>query len=119
MHLFRTSAASILSVALVVRDSACSPVQWVRRYRRLRPTNPLLHAREPLHTHRWPSVMYGERYGAGRYYDATGWVMHEFTKLPQAGASNPHARWQEPEGPHSVENTGNEADRFIRVEYRQ
>ena len=77
------------------------------------------HTREPRHTHRWPSVMHRERYGTGRYYDATGKMVHEFTEVPPAGASNPRARWQEPEAPHSVENTGDVADRFIRVEIKQ
>ncbi len=77
------------------------------------------HVREPLHTHRWPSVMYRERYGSGRYYDASGKMVHEFTEVLPAGTSKPRARWQEPEGPHSVENTGEVADRFIRVELKQ
>ena len=77
------------------------------------------HTREPLHTHRWPSVMYRERYGSGRYYDATGKMVHEFTQASPPGATNPRARWQEPEGPHSVENTGAAADRFVRVELKQ
>lgn len=77
------------------------------------------HTREPLHTHRWPSVLYRERYGTGRYYDATGKLVHEFTKAPQPGIINPRARWQEPEAPHAVENTGDMADRFIRVELKQ
>jgi hypothetical protein len=77
------------------------------------------HTREPLHTHRWPSVMYRERYGTGRYYDATGKLVHEFTKASQKGGINPRARWQEPEAPHAVENTGEEADRFVRVELKQ
>lgn len=77
------------------------------------------HTREPLHTHRWPSVMYRERYGTGRYYDAAGKMVHEFTKLPQPSGINPRARWQEPEAPHSVENTDAVADRFVRVELKQ
>lgn len=78
------------------------------------------HTREPLHTHRWPSVMYRERYGTGRYYGATGQVIHDFTKPTQPGGTiKPRARWQEPESPHSVENTSAEADRFVRVELKQ
>lgn len=76
------------------------------------------HTREPLHTHRWPSVMYRERYGTGRYYDATGKLVHESTKAYEPGVINPRARWQEPESPHSVENTDAVADRFVRVELK-
>ena len=77
------------------------------------------HTREPLHTHRWPSVMYRERYGAGRYYDATGKLVHEFADTHAPGTVIPRARWQQPEAPHAVENTGEVADRFVRVELKQ
>ena len=63
--------------------------------------------------------MYRERYSTGRYYDATGKLVHEFAKAPQPGTINPRARWQEPEDPHAVENTDEVADRFIRVEPKQ
>jgi hypothetical protein len=76
------------------------------------------HTREPLHTHRWPSVLYRERYGTGRYYNATGKLEHESTKTPQTSTINPRARWQEPEAPHAVENTDEVADRFVRVELK-
>jgi hypothetical protein len=77
------------------------------------------HTREPLHTHRWPSVMYRERYSTGRYYDAAGKLVHESTKASQPGLINPRSRWQEPEAPHAVENTDEVADRFVRVELKQ
>ncbi len=79
------------------------------------------HQREPVHTHRWPSVIYRAAgpHGSGRYYDAAGRVQHEFTAVPDAPASPTRARWQAPEGPHAVENTGEVADRFIRVELKQ
>ncbi len=77
------------------------------------------HAREPLHTHRWPSVMYRELSCPPRYFDATGTVLHESPKPYQQGPTKARARWQEPEAPHAVENMGDVADRFIRVEYKQ
>jgi hypothetical protein len=77
------------------------------------------HQREPLHTHRWPSVMYRELSCPLRYYDATGKVIHESAKPYHQGPTNARARWQEPEAPHSVENVGEVADRFVRVELKQ
>ncbi|OGX87505.1 hypothetical protein BEN49_10575 [Hymenobacter coccineus] len=63
--------------------------------------------------------MYREHYGTGRYYDATGQLVHEFAKAPPPDSINPRARWQAPEGPHAVENTGEAADRFVRVELKR
>jgi hypothetical protein len=77
------------------------------------------HVREPLHTHRWPSVLYRELSCPLRYFDATGQVRHESSKPYQQGPTKARARWQEPEAPHAVENMGEVADRFIRVEYKQ
>lgn len=77
------------------------------------------HTREPLHTHRWPSVLYKEQTGRGCYYDATGALVHESTTPYRKGPDLVRARWQEPEGPHAVENTDEVADRFIRVELKQ
>jgi len=77
------------------------------------------HQREPVHTHRWPSVIYKEQTGKGRYYDATGRLLHESTTPYRKGPDLVRARWQAPEAPHAVENTDEVADRFIRVELKQ
>jgi len=77
------------------------------------------HTREPLHTHRWPSVLYKEQTGRGRYYDAAGHLVHESTTPYRKGPDLVRARWQEPEAPHAVENTDEVADRFVRVELKQ
>ncbi|MFD1871486.1 hypothetical protein [Hymenobacter bucti] len=77
------------------------------------------HTREPLHTHRWPSVLYKEQTGRGRYYDATGALVHESTTPYRKGPDLVRARWQAPEAPHAVENTDEVADRFVRVELKQ
>jgi len=77
------------------------------------------HQREPVHTHRWPSVIYKDQVGKGRYYDGSGQLRFESTKPYQAGPAFVRARWQAPEGPHAVENTDEMADRFIRVELKQ
>ncbi len=76
------------------------------------------HQREPVHTHRWPSVLYKEQTGKGRYYDATGQLLHESTTPYRKGPDLVRARWQAPEAPHAVENTDEVADRFIRVELK-
>ena len=77
------------------------------------------HQREPLHTHRWPSVIYKDQTGRGRYYDAAGQLRHESTTPYRKGPDLVRARWQAPEAPHAVENTDEVADRFIRVELKQ
>ena len=77
------------------------------------------HVREPLHTHRWPSVLYRELSCPLRYFDATGRVLHESAQPYQQGPTRARARWQEPEAPHAVENMGEVVDRFIRVELKQ
>jgi hypothetical protein len=77
------------------------------------------HEREPLHTHRWPSVLYKEQVGKGRYYNTAGKLSFESTKSYRKGPDLVRARWQEPEGPHAVENTDEVTDRFIRVELKQ
>lgn len=77
------------------------------------------HQREPLHTHRWPSVLYRELSCPLRYYDAAGNVLHESAKPYRQGPTTARARWQEPEAPHAVENMGEVTDRFVRVEWKQ
>lgn len=77
------------------------------------------HEREPVHTHRWPSVLYKEQVGKGRYYDAAGQLAHDSTTPYRKGPDLVRARWQAPEGPHAVENIDEVADRFIRVELKQ
>jgi hypothetical protein len=76
------------------------------------------HQREPVHTHRWPSVIYKEQTGRGRYYNAAGQLVHESTTPYRKSPGLVRARWQAPEGPHAVENTDEVADRFIRVELK-
>jgi hypothetical protein len=79
----------------------------------------LLHAREPLHTHRWPSVIYRELSCPLCYFDASGKLLHESPKPYVQGPTKARVRWQEPEAPHTVENMGEVADQSIRVEYKQ
>ncbi|AMJ66661.1 hypothetical protein [Hymenobacter sp. PAMC 26628] len=57
------------------------------------------HQREPVHTHRWPSVLYKEQTGKGRYYDAAGQLLHESTTPYRKGPDLVRARWQAPRAP--------------------
>ena len=81
--------------------------------------------KEPVHTHRWPSVFYITDPSWLRYYP----VLSVDGKLvagapsggsqtgdPPKGAQPPF--WLGPEGPHAVENVGPRAFRAIRVEIK-
>lgn len=81
--------------------------------------------KEPVHTHRWPSVFYITDPSWLRYYP----VLSVDGKLvagapsggahsgdPPKGAQAPF--WLGPEGPHAVENVGPRAFRAIRVEIK-
>lgn len=73
--------------------------------------------REPLHTHRWPSVMLVHRPERIRYY--TGDTL-TFTSPEQSSPAGPSPRvsWLEPEGPHSVENIGGHPYAALRIEFK-
>jgi len=73
-------------------------------------------AREPEHTHQATSVMIVDEPARIRYY-AGGALVFE---SPADSGPSPgvRVRWLEPEGPHSVENTGQHRYHAIRVELR-
>ncbi len=75
-------------------------------------------AREPEHTHRWPSVMVVHQPARIRYY--TGATL-TFTSPEQltAAAQGPRVSWLDPEGPHSVENIDGHAYEAFRIELKQ
>jgi hypothetical protein len=59
-------------------------------------------AREPEHTHRWPSVMIVDKPARIRYYEHGIQTFESpASDTPQPG---PKAIWMDAEGPHSVEN---------------
>ena len=73
-------------------------------------------AREPEHTHRAASVMIVDEPAGIRYYQA-GTML--FESQPGPGPEpGVRVRWMEPEGPHSVENTGPHRYHAIRVELK-
>jgi hypothetical protein len=73
-------------------------------------------AREPEHTHRAPSVMIIDEPAPIRYYEG-GTLLFE-SQAPPGPRPGVQMRWMEPEGPHSVENTGQHRYHAIRVELK-
>ncbi|WP_372910173.1 hypothetical protein [Salinigranum sp.] len=77
---------------------------------------------EPVHTHRWPSVMLVGRAARVRYYDGDGDVVSESPERPDdesATQSPPRVEWLEPEGPHAVENVDTVPFHATRVELKR
>ncbi len=73
-------------------------------------------AREPEHTHKWPSVMIVDRLARIRYYEHGAQTFQSPPDaVPQPG---PKATWMEPEGPHSVENIDTTPYHALRIELR-
>lgn len=78
--------------------------------------------REPVHTHRWPSVMLVDRAARIRYYDENGKAAFESperAKGETAETSPPRTEWMEPEGPHAVENIDTVSYHAIRIELKR
>lgn len=72
----------------------------------------------PVHTHRWPSVMYVMSVCDFIRYDAKGNVLLDTRKLeskPKVG----QVMWSPPLEPHSLENIGDENIRVISVELKK
>lgn len=81
--------------------------------------------REPVHTHRWPSVMLVDEAARIRYYGEEGEL--EFESPESVGITTvgealrttpPRSEWMEPEGPHAVENVDTRRYHAIRVELK-
>ncbi len=73
--------------------------------------------REPVHHHRWPSVLYIEKREAFRGYDAADNVTVDSSGM--APMSYPMTIWMEPQPLHSIENTSTtEPIHIIRVELK-
>jgi hypothetical protein len=82
-------------------------------------------AKEPVHTHRWPSVFYITDPSWLRYYPVLSVDGRLVAGAPSGGklAGDPPKGpqppfWLGPEGPHAVENVGPRAFRAIRVEIK-
>ena len=74
---------------------------------------------EPVHSHRWPSVLYIQN--AGDFIDRDGQrkIIFDSRQLPTP-LTFPMTMWKEPEAPHSIENLSKTiAIRLIRVEIKK
>jgi hypothetical protein len=76
------------------------------------------HGKEPVHTHRWSSVMYMDVPSKFRYFDAHGKALFESGSDNRA-AMKPMTMWFKPEEPHSVENLTDVPFHGIRVELKK
>lgn len=74
--------------------------------------------KEPLHHHKWPSVLYIQEAGDFVDYDSNNKVIFDTQKLPEP-LSFPLTMAKEPEAPHSVVNLSKTKPiRLIRVEMK-
>jgi quercetin dioxygenase-like cupin family protein len=74
-------------------------------------------AREPEHTHRWPSVMIVDRPARIRYYEHG--IQTFESPAGDAPPPGPKAIWMDAEGPHSVENVDSSPYHALRIELRE
>lgn len=73
-------------------------------------------AREPEHTHRWPSVMIVDEPARIRYYEHG---VPTFESPARDTTPQRHkAVWMDAEGPHSVENIDSRRYHALRIELR-
>jgi len=75
------------------------------------------HEKEPLHGHRWPSVLRITQAGDFRDLDSQGNVLFDSRTAP--AIQYPVTQWQEPQAPHAVENLSDKPVHLIRVELKR
>jgi hypothetical protein len=74
---------------------------------------------EPVHSHRWRSVLYIQTAGDFIDRDGQGKTIFDSRQLPTP-LTFPMTMWKEPEAPHSIENLSKTtAIRLIRVEIKK
>lgn len=74
---------------------------------------------EPVHSHRWPSVLYIQTAGDFIDRDGEGKIIFDSRQLPTP-LKFPMTMWKDPEAPHSVENLSKTITlRLIRVETKK
>lgn len=74
---------------------------------------------EPVHSHRWPSVLYIQAAGDFIDRDGQGKVIFDSRQLPSP-LTFPMPMWKDLEAPHSIENLSKTiAIRLIRVEIKK
>jgi quercetin dioxygenase-like cupin family protein len=74
--------------------------------------------REPIHGHKWPSVMYVMAEDLIRDYDRDGKLLYD-SSGDTARMKTPYTIWMPPQAPHSVENLSKTPLRLLRVELKQ
>ena len=74
--------------------------------------------REPVHGHKWPSVMYVMAEDLIRDYDSEGKLLYD-SSTDKARTKTPYTIWMPPQAPHSVENLSKAPLRLLRVELKQ
>jgi hypothetical protein len=74
--------------------------------------------RTPIHTHRWPGVLYILSWTTFVRYDAQGGVLLDSRTVPALQAPPP-AIWSAPLPPHALENIGATELHLIAVELKE
>ena len=72
----------------------------------------------PVHTHRWPSVLYVLGWSDFIRRDATGHVVVD-TRTSPSPSELPTVLWSGPLAPHSLENVGQSEIQIISVELKE
>jgi hypothetical protein len=74
---------------------------------------------EPVHSHRWASVLYIQTAGDFIDRDGAGKIIFDSRQLPTP-LTFPMTMWKDPEAPHSIENLSKTITlRLIRVEMKK
>ena len=76
------------------------------------------HEKEPVHGHRWPSVLYIDKAGDFVDYDHNGNVLVD-SRRAAAPLQYPITQWLPPQAPHAVENLSEVSVHLIRVELKR
>lgn len=74
--------------------------------------------KEPVHGHRWPSVLYIDKAGDFRDFDVNGNVLFD-SRAIKVPILYPVTQWMEPQAPHAVENLSDEPIHLIRMELKK
>lgn len=74
--------------------------------------------REPVHAHRWLSVLYIMSEDAIRNYDGEGKLLYD-SRTDKTPRKFPMTIWLPYQAPHSVENLSKNPVRLLRVELKQ
>jgi quercetin dioxygenase-like cupin family protein len=72
----------------------------------------------PMHTHRWPSVLYVLSGGRSIRRDGAGNVLGD-PRSPETPAEQGTAIWIDPIPPHTVENVGDSEIRLLNIELKR